>query len=77
VTFTLQGSIDIGQVTLDILDARGRLTRRLFEDHIGTERRDVVWDGRDARGRLVASGIYWYRLRSSRGVESGSLALVR
>jgi len=51
-----------GSVTLDIFDVSGRRVRRLLNGHEAPGRRVVVWDGKDARGARVASGVYYYRL---------------
>ena len=35
------------------------------------------WDGRDARGRDLASGVYLYRLRTSSPAKTNKLTLLR
>jgi hypothetical protein len=52
-----------GPVSLRIFDARGRLVRTLVQEALldaGYHQR--LWDGRDERGRRVASGVYHARL---------------
>jgi subtilisin family serine protease len=56
-----------GAAELAIFDLRGRLVQRLPADRAGTG--SVVWDGRDASGRLVPTGIYFARLTAA-GTES-------
>lgn len=56
-------------VTLDVFDIRGRRVRRLVD---GPQPEGVVersWDGRDADGRLLASGVYLFVLRDGSGAE--------
>jgi hypothetical protein len=65
-------------VRLEIYDLAGRLVDRL----IGGERRDAgsyreAWDGRDARGNPVSSGIYFYRLRAGKEMISKKMVLLR
>ena len=51
-----------GQVELVIHDVSGTHVRTLIDGWIGAGRHQLDWDGRDAYGRVVATGIYWLRL---------------
>ena len=52
-----------GPVQLDVFDARGRLVRTLVHQaRMQAGYQQVIWDGKDQRGRAVASGIYHARL---------------
>jgi hypothetical protein len=51
------------RVTLDLLDLSGRRLARLFEGALAAPR-EMVWDGRDGRGRRLPAGVYWLRLGS-------------
>lgn len=66
-----------GSVQLDVHDARGRVVRRLLDRHLGEGEHRVLWDGRDDRGQVVASGSYWVLLRSSVGRDVQRLVLVK
>ncbi len=61
IRFTLAQS---GPVQLRIYDALGRHVRTLAEGPHAAGAHGVVWDGRDANGRALASGVYVYRLRA-------------
>lgn len=64
-------------VRLEIHDAAGRLIRRL-DPGSGSGHRQVVWDGRDATGRDVATGMYFYRIATTRTTsESRRVVIVR
>lgn len=52
------------EVLLEIYDVRGRLVKVLVEEEREPGSYEVVWNGRDERGRYVWSGIYLYRLES-------------
>jgi hypothetical protein len=43
----------------------------------GAGERAVAWDGRDALGRLVASGVYVCRLESEHGRSSRKFIVAR
>ena len=64
-------------VTLVLYDALGRPVRQLVDGPLAAGRYRFGWDGRDRRGRAVASGIYFYRLVADSFVAVGRLALVR
>jgi hypothetical protein len=51
-----------GAGTLRVLDASGRVVRRL-DTHGGA----VRWDGRDDRGSATAAGVYWVRYAGAAG----------
>jgi hypothetical protein len=53
------------RVTLRIFDVNGTVIRTLVDEMQTAGRKDVVWDGRDDRGRQVSSGVYFYRLSAS------------
>jgi hypothetical protein len=60
---------------LRVYAADGRLVRTLVEgETLPQGRRRVLWDGRDTRGKVASSGVYWFRLdaggesRTQRGV---------
>ena len=50
--------------SIDIYDTAGRMIRRLELDPLGGEQ-VLIWDGRDAGGSPVSTGIYYCRLRLS------------
>ncbi len=60
ITFVTRAS---AQAELGIYDLSGRLVRKLFQGAVSPGEQSVTWDGRDASGRAVASGVYFYRLR--------------
>jgi hypothetical protein len=52
------------RVTLDVFDLQGRRVAALVDERLAAGSHSVAWSGRDAAGRDVASGVYWYRLRA-------------
>jgi hypothetical protein len=51
-----------GHVTIEVIDVAGRVVRRLVDDHRTEGEHAAVWDGRDEKGRELASGVYFYRM---------------
>ena len=64
-------------VSLRIYDTAGRLVRVLVEGARPAGNYSELWDGRDARGAAVASGIYFYRLQAGAFTETRKMALLR
>jgi len=52
---------DPSALKVEVFDVLGRLMRRLEVPRGGAYRYEVQWDGRDERGRRVATGIYLFR----------------
>jgi hypothetical protein len=50
-------------VRVTIIDVRGMQVRKLINDFQPPGKHKILWDGRDDRGQLLASGVYFYRLR--------------
>ncbi len=51
-----------GQVALDVYDTLGQRITSLFSGGQPAGSYTISWDGRDARGNVVSSGVYLYRL---------------
>ncbi len=66
-----------GHVTLTVYDAIGRRVAVLVEGHVDAGSGAVEWDGRDARGRPVGSGIYFYVLEAEGARHEHKMVLMR
>lgn len=66
-----------GPVRVEVFDVRGRSVRRLVAGSLPAGRHDVVWDGRDDAGNVVASGAYVARLVAEGTVVSRKMQLVK
>ena len=65
------------QVRLDIYDLSGRLVRRLVDEQMQAGRYQVEWDGTDASGGTVASGVYFYRLTVGKETSAKKMIMLR
>jgi len=59
-----------GMARIDILDPAGRLVRTLLEAPFPGGPFEITWDGRDAAGRPVATGVYFARTVQGAGVAT-------
>ncbi len=65
------------RVTLAIYDVQGRLVRTLVSETIGEGYQARVWDGRDANGNQVSSGVYFYRLTAGDKTPTKKMVLLK
>ena len=74
IKFRLSAATD---VEIGIFTLRGQKVIRLLNErrHAGTH--TIFWNGLDEFGRQVSSGIYLYRIKTERLIESKKLLLLR
>jgi len=66
-----------GRADLAIYDLLGRKVRTLVSGDMTAGNHDVAWDGTDALGNNVASGVYLYRLKATDVSLSRIMTLMR
>jgi hypothetical protein len=66
-----------GPVGLDVYDMQGRLVRRLVAGELAAGAHSVVWDGLDASGRRVGSGVYLARLQANGEVAEHKMVMLK
>ncbi len=64
-------------VTLKVFDSAGRHIRTLVDRAVGAGTHREIWDGSDARGRLVESGVYLAVLRVGDRLETTKMTLLK
>ena len=69
--------VEKGRARLNIYDAEGRLVVRLLNEELPAGREQVVWNGRDAKGSPVSSGVYLARLRVGKNVVTSKAVLLK
>jgi hypothetical protein len=74
IDFTLR---EDGPVLLRVYDVKGRLVRTLIYKDLVHGPHSQKWDGTDANGNKVASGVYFCRMETSSGILLKKLVLVR
>lgn len=74
LAFTL---LNPSHVTITLYDIKGRLVKKLIDEHHGAGLHDVVWRGEDDSGRRAASGVYFARMRADGRDEIQRMMLVK
>ncbi len=65
------------KVTLRVYDASGRLVRAIDEGERPAGKFAAAWDGRDAAGHDLASGVYFVRIDAGGGTAESRVVLLR
>jgi hypothetical protein len=65
------------RVNLSIYDAAGRHVRALVDEHRSAGRYEETWNGQDEDGRMVASGVYFYRLKADEKTLTRKMVLLK
>ncbi len=66
-----------GPVVMTVHDVRGHRIKELMNENMPAGRHMLTWDGQDAHGRSVASGLYFCRLQAGEVQELKKMMLVR
>jgi hypothetical protein len=66
-----------GIISLKVYDVAGRLVREIVKGELPAGRYERVWDGNDAEGSAVSSGIYFYRLEAGTFTQTRKMVLLR
>ena len=74
IRFTLEKVV---RVTLSIYDVKGRRVTTLIDDLRSAGLHEARWDGTDAAGSSVSSGVYFYRMRAGKTNLSRRMVLLK
>ena len=64
-------------VTLNVYELSGREVVTLVNTHKSAGYYDVRWEGKDGKGRLLPSGVYWCRFKAGGFVQVRKIMFVR
>ena len=77
VEYTVPTGAGTVPVSLRVIDLAGHVVRELVQSPLPPGRYATVWNGTDARGASVASGVYVLQLRAGSAVTTHKAVLVR
>jgi hypothetical protein len=67
-----------GLASVQVFDLNGRLVRNLMaEQSLSPGVHEVTVDGRNEQGNRLASGVYYYRVRSVDGITKGTFVMLK
>ena len=65
------------QIELAIYNLKGQKVKHHISDQISAGRHSVIWNGKDDYGKTVASGVYFYRLKTGDFDKTKKMILLR
>ncbi|UCG52646.1 MAG: T9SS type A sorting domain-containing protein, partial [Candidatus Latescibacterota bacterium] len=65
------------ETELAIYNIEGRLVRTLVDDTLDEGFKRITWDGKDAHGNHVSSGVYFYRLTAGNRTLTKKMVLLK
>jgi hypothetical protein len=68
---------ETNDVTLEVYDLTGRLVRTLVSGQVEAGVHTMTWDGKDASGVQVASGVYLYRIQAGAFNQTNKMTLLK
>ena len=74
ITYSLQ---DASPVTIEIYNIKGQLVKTLVNESKASGTHSVVWNGQDARGHTVSSGIYYYKMHAGKYSSTRKMILMK
>ncbi len=66
-----------GHVVLEVFDISGKRVRVLADRTMPAGRYSESWDGRSGSGEYVASGLYFYRMKTGEGIITKKCVMLR
>ena len=68
---------EAGDVQLGIFDVQGRLVRLLMDQHVAAGPHAIEWDGNNAQGEKMSSGVYFSKLMTKDDVQTRKMVLIK
>lgn len=65
------------QVALSVYNLLGQQIKMLVDDKLPSGNHSIEWNGTDSRGRIVPTGIYFYRFQAGEFVETKKMMLLK
>ena len=66
-----------GRVQIEIFDTLGSLVYTVVDEQTGAGKYQVTWDGRDDKGIIVASGIYFLTVRTNEYTVKENIVVIK
>lgn len=71
------GIPEASNVRVDVYDLLGQHVATLLSTRLNAGLHSVIWNGKDASGKAVASGVYLYRLETDKFIDAKRMVLTK
>ena len=62
---------------LDVYNLKGQRVRSLMDELLPAGKHQAIWDGKDDMGSMVSSGVYLYKLSTTKTSQMGKMLLMK
>ncbi|MBI9031289.1 T9SS type A sorting domain-containing protein [bacterium] len=66
-----------GKVNLSIYNIKGQLVKTLLDEETSAGTHSLVWNGKNERGKSVASGIYFSKIKTEADIQTKKMLLIK
>jgi hypothetical protein len=77
IVFDIPVQLQQTNASIEVFDLSGRVIKVLWQGIAQAGRHQVYWNGMDAAGRMTASGVYFYRLRTDQYSETKRMIMLK
>ncbi len=68
---------DGGYVDLSIYNIKGQIVKKLKSEHMNPGKYLIEWDGKDDSGKILPSGLYFYRIKINDFTQYGKMQFIK
>jgi flagellar hook assembly protein FlgD len=65
------------RVRIDVYNIKGEMVKTLVNEELDAAYHTVTWNGDDTNGRLVGSGVYFYKMRAGKYTSTKKMILMK
>ncbi len=62
---------------VSVFDATGRLVNNLMNEYLDAGRYEIRWNGNDASGQTMSTGVYFVQVRSGKEMNTQKMILIK
>ncbi|MCF7792560.1 MAG: PKD domain-containing protein [Candidatus Cloacimonetes bacterium] len=71
------GINDAAHVTLEVYNIKGEKVTTLIDGNLEADYYNVVWDGTDSNNKRVSTGVYFYKMKADKFVQTKKMILMK